>query len=209
MLATRPALTDTSRRSLLTGGAASCALLCGSSPALLPGRAAAEQTAFASPPPAWQPLSVVLSLSRGASLAEGGPNAAVYVTARAPGRGTPPLAAKRVPLPPPPLAGDAWTLRVVLNDSDAVVDPASASSSFEAVSRAWAAATELSVSARFDVDGVAATRDEGDLVGRVSVRRRKSEGEAGDNASWSDAAVALGGRGFGGRLVTRRDFSGR
>ena len=55
----------------------------------------------------------------------------------------------------------------------------------------------LIVSARSDTDGVAATRDETDLVGKGDSSRTQDD-------SWSQANIMLEDRGVGGKLVTGR-----
>lgn len=67
------------------------------------------------------------------------------------------------------------------------------------------------VSARLDSDGVAATRDPEDLVGRALMKKTKlskavpaTAASPGDQASTEvpQVTVPLQGRGFGGKLVT-------
>lgn len=60
---------------------------------------------------------------------------------------------------------------------------------------AWWQGDNLIVSARLDTDGVAATRDPTDLVGRAVLRR---------DADGGRVAVELQGRGIGGKLVTSK-----
>ena len=55
---------------------------------------------------------------------------------------------------------------------------------------------DLIVSARLDTDGVAATRQPEDLVGRSDIRK------AGAATGWRGAEVELQGRGLTGRLLT-------
>jgi hypothetical protein len=57
---------------------------------------------------------------------------------------------------------------------------------------------DLIVSARLDTDGVAATRDPADLVGRGTVRKASSAVAS----AWEGADVELQGRGLTGRLLT-------
>ena len=54
----------------------------------------------------------------------------------------------------------------------------------------------MTISVRYDTDGVAATRDSTDLVGKGD-----SEREGGD--AWKQANIVLSDRGIGGKLVTR------
>ena len=54
--------------------------------------------------------------------------------------------------------------------------------------------TPLVISARLDVDGVAATRDPEDLVGKGTVKKV--------DGIWGTTDIALGGRGIGGKFVT-------
>lgn len=53
------------------------------------------------------------------------------------------------------------------------------------------------VSARYDTDGVAATRDETDLVGKGDSSRNEDD-------SWQKADIELSDRGVGGKLVTAK-----
>ena len=57
---------------------------------------------------------------------------------------------------------------------------------------------DLTVSARYDGDGVAATRGPDDLVGRGLLKKNKSQ----DPSQWQSAYVELQGRGLTGRLLT-------
>lgn len=57
---------------------------------------------------------------------------------------------------------------------------------------------DLLVSARWDGDGVAATRGPDDLVGRGLLRKLGSS----DKEQWSGASIELQGRGLAGRLLT-------
>jgi hypothetical protein len=56
--------------------------------------------------------------------------------------------------------------------------------------------SEVVLSARYDVDGVAATRDPSDLVGKSTVKPDKS--------GFSDVNIQLTDRGAGGRFVTKK-----
>ena len=62
---------------------------------------------------------------------------------------------------------------------------------------AWWGKDDLIVSARLDTDGVAASRDPTDLVGRSSFQRSKS-------TSGRVVGLELQGRGIGGKLVTSK-----
>jgi len=148
-------------------------------PPLLAGASqAVEEAPLGALAPAWAPVAVSVSLSPGVEVPAAG--AALYVTLRPPGRG-PPIAARRVPWPL------AFPLRLELTAEDGLPDAPPV--------EAW---RELMVSARLDTDGVAATRDPTDLVGRGAARRGASED------SWEEAQVTLVGRGFAGRLATQR-----
>ena len=57
-------------------------------------------------------------------------------------------------------------------------------------------ACDLIISARLDTDGVAATRQPEDLVGRATLRK------AGASSGWKATDVELQGRGLTGRLLT-------
>lgn len=54
----------------------------------------------------------------------------------------------------------------------------------------------LVVSARLDVDGVAATRNAEDLIGKAIVSK-------GSDGMWSGCSIELEDRGVGGRIVTK------
>ena len=58
-------------------------------------------------------------------------------------------------------------------------------------------ALPMVISVRYDTDGVAATRDETDLVGKGDSSRTPED-------SWKQADVVLSDRGVGGKLVTGR-----
>ena len=60
-------------------------------------------------------------------------------------------------------------------------------------------ARDLVLTARFDTDGVAATRGPDDLVGRGALSKRGST----DSAGWPPAYVELQGRGIAGKLLTK------
>ena len=147
-------------------------------PPLFAGASQAVEAPLGALAPAWAPVAVSLVLSPGVEAPAAG--AALYVTLRPPGRG-PPLAARRVAWPL------TFPLRLELTAEDTLPDAPPV--------EAW---RELLVSARLDTDGVAATRDPTDLVGRGAARRGTFED------SWEEAQVTLVGRGFAGRLATQR-----
>ena len=140
---------------------------------------------------------------RGRITVEGGEptssSSALYITAR-------PAKAADVPRaildgsngkPPPclaariPLTSDSFPYEFSLSDLD--LTPEGASS---AESGRWFDGIDLVVSARYDTDGVAATRDPTDLVGRAIARREP-------------IVIQLKGRGFGGKLVTSKGSSSK
>ena len=96
----------------------------------------------------------------------------------------PPLAAARFPAPTFPFS---FSLGL-----DAITPE------FSGIPRAEWEQQDLIVSARLDTDGVAATRDPVDLVGRGLVGKANSV----DPAAWTPADVELQGRGLTGRLLT-------
>lgn len=112
---------------------------------------------------------------------------ALYLTARPKG-GLGPVAAKRIPLSGRVQFPLAWEL----SESDKLPDAPPFAS--------WST-LQLLVSARLDTDGVAATRDPDDLVGRGEAELA-SRGEGG---AWRPVEVRMQGRGLAGRLVTQRD----
>ena len=113
-----------------------------------------------------------------------GEQAALYLTLR-PSNGGGPVAAKRLPLNGRAL----FPLPFTFAEEDALTD----APPYEA----WSSLS-LVVSGRMDSDGVAATRDAEDLVGRGLAA--KLAGAAG----WQNAVVILQGRGLAGRLLTKR-----
>ena len=110
---------------------------------------------------------------------------ALYLTLRPKGGNLGPVAAKRIPLSGRVQFPVAWEL----SDADALPDAPSFDS--------WSS-LQLMVSARLDTDGVAATRDPDDLVGR-------SVAEPVERGAWRSVTLPLQGRGLAGRLVTQRD----
>ena len=107
-------------------------------------------------------------------------NVGRYVTA---GK-VPPLAAARFASPTFP-----YSFSISMDD----ITP-----EFSSIPRAEWERQDLIVSARLDTDGVAATRDPADLVGRGLVEKRGSA----DPPAWAAADVELQGRGLTGRLLT-------
>jgi hypothetical protein len=148
------------------------------------------------------------ALVRGEVVLGGGvvapPAAALYLTARpnipddvpaailAGTRGKPPpIAAKRLT---PPLGGAfEFPLSFELDD----VSDLTAEGAAEPVR--WWQRNELILSARLDSDGQAATRDPADLVGRA-VCSPPGQGEDGVRCK-----LQLVGRGFGGKMLTRKN----
>ena len=134
------------------------------------------------------------------------PDAALYLTARtnraddvpkailSGTRGKPPpIAAKRLA---PPLS---FPLAFELDDlSDLTPEGA-------AEPARWWERDELVLSARLDADGVAATRDPTDLVGRaICASPASSRPPPTKPGAPPRCALELGGRGVGGRLITTR-----
>ncbi|KAL1529935.1 hypothetical protein AB1Y20_000863 [Prymnesium parvum] len=107
-------------------------------------------------------------------------NVGRYITA---GK-VPPLAAARFPSPTFPF--------------DFSMSMDSVTPEFAHVPRAEWDSQDLVVSARLDTDGVAATRDPADLVGRGLIRKSGTD----DPNMWTPADVELQGRGLTGRLLT-------
>jgi hypothetical protein len=132
--------------------------------------------------------SGTIALQRGLTKPPDAAAAALYITARteaAPGSKIPPLARARVG------TDLSFPYRFRLTTSDltpeyASVDPQN-----------WEAA-DLIITARFDTDGVAATRGPDDLVGRAPLLKHNTR----DEADWSKCAVELQGRGLTGLLLT-------
>jgi len=118
--------------------------------------------------------------------------AALYVTARvaAPewqsaGK-TPPLASARFAAPSLPFEFE-------LSAADLTAEY------LNVPQREWDA-LDLAISCRLDTDGVAATRDASDLVGRAQLIKRGQR----EPAAWSPVRVELQGRGLAGKLVVRQ-----
>lgn len=136
--------------------------------------------------------SGTVTLSEGAIIQSDGGQSALYITAR-PDKSddvpaailsgsngkAPPIASARYPAPIFPFKFELTSDNLTEEGRDG--------------GGTWWAKDNLVVSVRFDVDGVASTRDADDLVGR-SIFTRKRENEP--------FKVELKGRGFGGRLVT-------
>lgn len=67
----------------------------------------------------------------------------------------------------------------------------------------WWSGEDLIVSARWDTDGAAATRDPSDLVGRgMAVSSKRGGAARGGGEGGGGVNVTLQGRGFTGKLVT-------
>jgi hypothetical protein len=186
------------RRALLAAGAAAALTAV---PATLPPRAARAVEASA-PPAAAQPtlptgadwavpvtVSFSAALGDPSALRDAFPAAALYITLRPVGR-SPPIAARRVPLSDLSQTSPLFPLSLTLTPSDALPDAPPL--------EAWQDAPQLLVSARLDVDGVAATRSPEDLIGRAAAQRSAAGG------AWQGAPVVLVGRGLAGRLATKR-----
>ena len=132
--------------------------------------------------------------SGAAAVGADAPGAALYVTAKPVDGGTgitaqagktPPLAAARYSTPIS-FPFD-WKLSAAdLTPEFASVDPS-----------VWEL-SDLTITARFDTDGVAATRGPDDLVGRGRLTKRGAP----DESQWTAAVVELQGRGLTGRLLT-------
>ena len=94
---------------------------------------------------------------------------------------------------PPPIASARFAAPLDFPYDFTLRDPGDLTEEGAAEGGAWWAGADLTVSARLDTDGVAATRGPDDLVGRATFRRGGSK-----------MAIDLQGRGFGGRLVTSK-----
>ena len=130
-----------------------------------------------------------------------GSQSALYVTARPTGTTNvpraildgsngkpPPVLAARIPLEGKP---DSFPLSFSLSDEDLTVEGAASSGED---GHYWFENQDLVVSARLDSDGMAATRDPGDMVGRAQYFAAKDE----------EVVLQLRGRGIGGRFVTAK-----
>jgi hypothetical protein len=151
------------------------------------------------PPPPPPPPTVAIgtvTLQNGASTAVGSDaaGAALYVTAKPADTGTgiyaqagkvPPLAAARFATPLD------FPFSFQLTSADLTPE-------FAGVEQKVWEATDLVVTARFDTDGVAATRGPDDLVGRGTLSKAGTV----DQSRWSSCRVELQGRGLAGKLLT-------
>ena len=147
------------------------------------------------PPPPTVAIGTV-ALPNGASTAVGSDaaGAALYVTAKPADTGTgiyaqagkvPPLAAARFATPL------EFPFSFQLTSADLTPE-------FAGVEQKVWEATDLVVTARFDTDGVAATRGPDDLVGRGTLSKAGTV----DQSRWSSCRVELQGRGLAGKLLT-------
>jgi hypothetical protein len=119
---------------------------------------------------------------------EAPPQGALYVTARLASGGAmtkqPSVAAARFPCPLQfPFAFELRT-------------PADRTAESTGASAAGLASQDLVISARLDMDGVAATRDPDDLIGRAGLSKQ------GSASGWVPVAIELQGRGLTGRILT-------
>lgn len=65
----------------------------------------------------------------------------------------------------------------------------------------WSNNKKIVVTVRLDTDGIAATRDSTDLIGKSIAEPSSSDGEKG---LWNPVEVELTDRGIGGKFVTRK-----
>jgi hypothetical protein len=181
---------STDRRSLL-------ALL-----ALLPVKPALADNVTTPSPLSLLQVTVTLSKSAAAEISTPAETSALYITAR-------PNSADNVPRaildgsrgkPPPVLIAripnvTQFPFTMTLTSNDVTVEGSSNNENDTATSSYWWQGTPLVVSARLDSDGVAATRDPSDLVGR------SISSTAGNNI----ATVELQGRGAAGKFFTKKE----
>lgn len=177
-----------SRRNFVVAGSAAAATIISPSPG---GASAAEVETYV--------IKGVATLQAGLSTDEIGPGAALYVTCR-PNRPdnvpkaildgsrgkAPPVLAARFSEPKFPFEFTLMTPDNLTPEGASIV---------EGSSSAWWKDEDLVVSARFDSDGVAATRDPTDLVGRGFYSSRSSQ---------DPVIVELQGRGIFGKSVTAK-----
>ena len=153
--------------------------------------------------PAWAAEPSTFVIARGSIALQNGitaagsdaAGAALYVTAKPADTSTgitaqagkvPPLAAARYPSP-------------IKFPYDFSLSTADLTPEFSGVDKDTWINTDLLITARFDTDGVAATRGPDDLVGRATQSKR---GAGTDPDKWSTPVVELQGRGLTGRLLT-------
>eukprot|EP00967_Tisochrysis_lutea_P008634 scaffold10295_cov35-Tisochrysis_lutea.AAC.1 len=118
------------------------------------------------------------------------PNSALYITARLASANTmsklPPIAAARF----------AWPLDFPF--SFELKAPDHLTPEYAGNFDVTLAGQDLIISARLDTDGVASTRDPGDLIGRSALPKK------GSALGWEPAMVQLQGRGLTGKILTAK-----
>ena len=183
VMAMSDSLTPMCRRSLLRSSSLAAAVVC--SRALTDGSVLAD----ASVPSL---ASGTVALQAGASLADVD-GAALYVTVRpATSDGAAALqAGKVVPLATTRYANPSFPFQFQLTTADLTEE-------YKALDVTSYDTLDLLVSARWDGDGVAATRGPDDLVGRGLLKKNGSR----DVTQWRAASVQLQGRGLTGRFLT-------
>jgi hypothetical protein len=138
-------------------------------------------------------IRCIVTVANGVEVPKGD-KAALYLTARQDvgivkaqilNAKPPPILSSRIPV----TSSTTFPKEIVLSATNDLTEEGAALLS------AWQSGrTPLVISARLDVDGVAATRDSDDLVGKGTVKKV--------DGSWESADISLGGRGIGGKFVT-------
>jgi len=163
-------------------------------------------------------LRGTVTLSPRVFLPEESPSGALYITAR-------PNTPDNVPRaildgsrgkPPPVLAARmvvsdnrSFPFAFRLTTSDLTIEGKGSSSSSEGDKEDyWWAGEDLIVSARWDTDGIAATRDPSDLVGRGMAKAKDVAVSGASDVDGDGVVVPLQGRGFTGKLVTGKSKRG-
>jgi len=121
-------------------------------------------------------------------VASGPPTGALYVTAR--------LASGGAMTKQPPLAAARFACPLEFPFAFVLKAPDDLTAEYAAVATSNFASADLIISARLDSDGVAATREPGDLIGRGGLVKR------GAASGWAPVAIELQGRGLTGRILT-------
>mmetsp|Transcript_23300 Transcript_23300/g.22458 ORF Transcript_23300/g.22458 Transcript_23300/m.22458 type:complete len:105 (+) Transcript_23300:298-612(+) len=99
---------------------------------------------------------------------------------------------------PPPILTSRTTaplslpIEIILSDDNITPE------GLEIVKEWQSGITPIVVSARLDADGIAATRNSEDLVGKTITKKDELSGE------WRGCSIELQDRGFGGKLITKQ-----
>lgn len=115
---------------------------------------------------------------------------ALYVTAR--------LASGGAMTKQPPVAAARFSCPLQFPFAFELKAPADLTAEYTGAGAAVLASQDLIISARLDTDGIAATRDPDDLIGRGGLVKQ------GSVSGWAPVAIELQGRGLTGRVLTSK-----